>query len=779
MAAITAFPLNGHFMAGSFTPQQFTLGNLDDHDVKVTLYTTVGGIRYDFLYNVRVPYSTIALSGGILTLSQDVVGTQIDYSAPFATAQTGQNSYDARYYISDAEDSTHSGANGVFKVYAGPVFGTPTFTDVPYPGMPEEYSFVSGYSRVQVSIPVNPGGASLRWVYCYPGGTSFYLQKQQGTNVWVGTSGIITGNSTFLFSSIDERDVAETLEYEFTSATTLPVLSVDVSPTSLAAFETVRVTPTNNVGNWKLAFKSGTVPVDDEITNISTSYKDVVTSVGWFVRAGSTSSSMQVTAAITDAVGRTATKKFYLSKPYFGITLSASQVLVTGSLSVTFQNAGSETVHVELQKNGEALSESWGIYNVAGNTTLTISDLANCFTYSGETGSTVTVDVVASFAGSTVKRTITVKYPALTIARNKSTAAVGESITFTVGNRAGESYHLALTYGAKSIDTLPASGSYTTDTAAISSLKQYFDTAQNTRDQSISINVKAYDSRGRSASISFTLTANNAMKPQVSTPTATIQQPSPASTTFPSTYIANVSKVKISATCTFPTLAGKQSVVLTYPGAAAVNMSLASGSETVYEATIPNPLTGDTTFTVTVTDQRGLQTVKTVAVTGVLAYAAPVVNIINFYRCTSTGVKSDTGDHCLMNVGFDITPLNNQNLKTVAISSTIYSNSQTPTSYSGTVEYLFAANIENSYAITVTVTDAITSTSKTVRLSTAGVIMDFLRTGHGVGIGKVAETENAVEISSDWTLKCANINFNGTDLANWIDRVNQALGFNS
>jgi hypothetical protein len=267
------------------------------------------------------------------------------------------------------------------------------------------------------------------------------------------------------------------------------------------------------------------------------------------------------------------------------------------------------------------------------------------------------------------------------------------------------------------------------------------------------------------------------MKPNVGTPTATIVQPSPASTTFPSTYIANVSRSKITATCTFPTKAKLKSATLTYSGSAGVPLTLKSCTTDVYEATTTSPLTKNTTCTVTFEDERGMKTAKTVAVSGVLAYSFPSVTVNSYYRCDSDKTKNDAGAYCLMSVTYKLTPLNNQNIKKGKIESSAYTDERTLSSYTQTVEYLFAADIEHSYEITVTAIDAISQTSKTVALSTAGVIMDFLSGGKGVGLGKVAEHQQMVEVNPEWELK-ASVKIGGQlyDLATLLAQIKQQLG---
>ena len=74
---------------------------------------------------------------------------------------------------------------------------------------------------------------------------------------------------------------------------------------------------------------------------------------------------------------------------------------------------------------------------------------------------------------------------------------------------------------------------------------------------------------------------------------------------------------------------------------------------------------------------------------------------------------------------------------------------------SGTAFTFGGGNIstEYTYDVKYTLTDAFTTISVTDTVSTAAVLMDFLSGGKGIAIGKVAETQNCFEVSSDWTTK--------------------------
>lgn len=289
----------------------------------------------------------------------------------------------------------------------------------------------------------------------------------------------------------------------------------------------------------------------------------------------------------------------------------------------------------------------------------------------------------------------------------------------------------------------------------------------------MSVNIIISDRRGRTAATSITLNAGDAMKPMIDNISLSIVQPSPASETFPSTYIANVSKVKISASYVLPTDAGVRTVTLGYSGVSGLIMSL-NQMTGEYEVTTANPISDDTVFTVTIVDVRNMSSSKTAELTGVRPYAIPSVTIDSYYRCNQDRTKNDAGEYCLMTVTYGFTDIDNLNATDTHVQTTGYIEDRTVAS--GIAEtYFFQADMERSYEIVVIAIDSITQTSKSVRLSTAGVIMDFLTGGKGIGFGKVAEYQNTVEVSPDWTLKTAAINLNGVDLGNLLAQIQQRL----
>lgn len=223
----------------------------------------------------------------------------------------------------------------------------------------------------------------------------------------------------------------------------------------------------------------------------------------------------------------------------------------------------------------------------------------------------------------------------LEITPNAVTA--GNNVTLNVANGSGYTLTATFKYGSTTLKTQ----SFSTGSVNVSCPASWFDTAGVNYLTSMTVNVTVTGGTS-TMSGSFTLNASSAMAPNVGTPTASIVQGASAAADYPSTYIAGISKVKVAVTVSARTNAAISSVVLSYPGGSSVSMSYNS-STGKYEGTTAAPITQDTTFTVKATDQRGLQTSKTVSVTGVVAYTQPSVTINIAYRCNSSGTEESGG----------------------------------------------------------------------------------------------------------------------------------------
>lgn len=167
-------------------------------------------------------------------------------------------------------------------------------------------------------------------------------------------------------------------------------------------------------------------------------------------------------------------------------------------------------------------------------------------------------------------------------------------------------------------------------------------------------------------------------------------------------------------------------------------------------------------------------------------------NVAQFsvHRVDSHGNADDTGEYCrvdfevvydLLNAAGSQVGRNSHRLiiewesNSDSISG---SHEVTVSSYDFTGSYTFAADIEHSFTVTLVMIDDIRTISnpveRSIQLSTAQVIMDWKVGGKGVGIGKVAEHNNALDINPDWDVNMGDLShlkFNGVALDKAADTV--------
>ena len=119
------------------------------------------------------------------------------------------------------------------------------------------------------------------------------------------------------------------------------------------------------------------------------------------------------------------------------------------------------------------------------------------------------------------------------------------------------------------------------------------------------------------------------------------------------------------------------------------------------------------------------------------------------HRCKQDGTRDDAGSYCLIEWEINVAPLGDQNSRSLTITHPAGTTSPTLSSYTASGSLIVPADPERSYEISYTLTDDFETVTRTVQLSTAGVIMDIFRGGHGISFGKVAEKDNTFEISSE------------------------------
>lgn len=213
------------------------------------------------------------------------------------------------------------------------------------------------------------------------------------------------------------------------------------------------------------------------------------------------------------------------------------------------------------------------------------------------------------------------------------TVNTGSSITVTIGN-AWTTETVQFYYG----NTLLGNATISNGSGSVSIPKSWFTTAGVTTSQSMAVQARLVST---SLLYNFTVQAGSDMKPSVGTPAVSLVQ-DPAASDFPDTFIANISKAKIRATVSAGSNADIAAVAVGWSGGSAA-MSVVSGA---YEATV-GPIAGDTVFTVTAVDARGMMQQASYSLTGVVPYTPPVITILSAgtYRCDSSGTEEDGGEY--------------------------------------------------------------------------------------------------------------------------------------
>lgn len=166
---------------------------------------------------------------------------------------------------------------------------------------------------------------------------------------------------------------------------------------------------------------------------------------------------------------------------------------------------------------------------------------------------------------------------------------------------------------------------------------------------------------------------------------------------------------------------------------------------------------GILTVTATVTDSRG-RTASTSMDVEVIDYTMPTVSVLKVRRCNEDGSTNESGDFVQVTFSSEVTALNDQNTalykleykkaseeEFTSVSLTDFMNQYSVTD--GT--YIFEADGGSTYEVRLSITDNFNTGRRTVPVSTGATIMHFLASGNGMGIGKMGELENTLDIGWD------------------------------
>ena len=161
---------------------------------------------------------------------------------------------------------------------------------------------------------------------------------------------------------------------------------------------------------------------------------------------------------------------------------------------------------------------------------------------------------------------------------------------------------------------------------------------------------------------------------------------------------------------------------------------------------------GTISFTAKVKDSRGRWSAEKTVSISVVAYSPPTFNNYLTQRCNSSGTVTTNGTYGRGLINFTYASCSGKNTITTAVAykrSTASSYTTTSVTFSSGTAFTFGGgnlSTDYSYDIRYTLTDAFGSIVVVDSLSTASVLMDFKSGGTGIGIGKVAETDNLFDV---------------------------------
>ena len=131
-------------------------------------------------------------------------------------------------------------------------------------------------------------------------------------------------------------------------------------------------------------------------------------------------------------------------------------------------------------------------------------------------------------------------------------------------------------------------------------------------------------------------------------------------------------------------------------------------------------------------------------------YWDPELATFAIHRCQQDGTNDDAGAYVKIEWEISVAPLGDQNSMSLTITHPQGTTTPTLTDYDESGVLIVAADIEHSYDITAALTDDLGSVTRTLRLSTAGAIMDIHNGGDGIAFGKVAELADTLEVTPNW-----------------------------
>ena len=432
-------------------------------------------------------------------------------------------------------------------------------------------------------------------------------------------------------------------------------------------------------------------------------------------------------------------KTEYNTSISYGGSSTTTTVLATKTITVSHNNDGTATCNLSgtFVMNGTYRGYSVGTMSVSSTITLP--------TIPRSSGLTVATSVNT---GSALSGTVT---PSSSSFNHKVELKVGSTVKQTITLATGTN-----TFSA----TIPHS---------------WFPSSTS---GTVAVVLSTYNGTTLIATTTKNVTANvpTTVVPSVSALTAAS---SVTSGTFSGLYVQGKTTATLTATAT----AGDGSTISSYTySGLGINTTVTTNTATT--STLAS--SGSQTYTVTVKDARGRTASKTVTIT-VYPYAAPTVGPVSVQRCDSSGNLSDSGTYAKYTVNSTYSTVNGKNTRTVTAAyssdngstysaettlqaTTDTANAKTGTygggSLAATTSYIVRFTIKDAYGATATITAPLQSAARP---------MNIKSNGKGVAFGKMAETDNLLDVS--WGARVrGNLAVDGTQTVTGNSTLSGTLG---
>lgn len=417
---------------------------------------------------------------------------------------------------------------------------------------------------------------------------------------------------------------------------------------------------------------------------------------------------------------------------------SRGTYLTIGGLGTSGVLSLNESVHsetVSFSPSGNILNFAGGSVSISLNTQQ--STTANLVNFRDGCVLTITVNYTESASVSTASI-------------SPSSVQVGGTISLSIYASSG-TYHTATwTLGSYSSgQTISAGVAYASFTIPTSWAGAISGTSAIGR-----VTLYTYTTSGSlvgSNSYTFTVTVSTAASaPTIGSVTVT-HIPGNVPTAW-GVYLQGKSKVKITVS---GVSAATGSSISTYRFAGG-GYSWSSSTDTSYTTGFLTT-SGTNTFTVTVTDSRGLSASKSVSI-NVEPYEAPAVLSLTTHRSLQSGAQSETGAYIFFNLVTSYSTVGGKNTRTMLVgfkrlgADTWSSNYTIPNDGGWVIPANLTETDDMPYQIRIVISDALSSITQYYDVAGTKYTMYFPSGGRNVSIGMAGTRTDALEINSAWKI---------------------------